>query len=101
VVTSIPLVKCVLDQFFNKAKSSIFKLNQLILSTMDRIVNYLDESLPAMKSSEFLKFITEVKRLVDVAADMKEERKEDSNCDWLFKQMDARLIDLRTEFDLI
>ena len=68
---------------------------------MDRIINYLDESLPAMKASEFLKFITEVKRLVDVAADINEERKEDSNCDWLFKQMDARLIDLRTEFDLI
>jgi hypothetical protein len=37
---------------------------------MDRIVNYLDDSLPAMKASEFLKFITEVKRLVDVAGDM-------------------------------
>jgi hypothetical protein len=48
-------------------------------------VNYLDDSLPAMKASEFLKFITEVKRLVDVGTEIKEERKEDSNCDWLFK----------------
>jgi hypothetical protein len=68
---------------------------------MDRIVNYLDDSLPAMKASEFLKFITEVKRLADVATEIKEERKEDSNCDWLFKQMDNRLIDLRIEFDLV
>jgi hypothetical protein len=68
---------------------------------MDRIVNYLDDSLPAMKASEFLKFITEVKRLVDVGTEIKEERKEDSNCDWLFKQMDYRLIDLRTEWELV
>ncbi len=52
---------------------------------MDRIVNYLDDSLPSMKASEFLKFITEVKRLADFSTEMKEERKEDSNCDWLFK----------------
>jgi hypothetical protein len=68
---------------------------------MDRIVNYLDDSLPAMRASEFLKFITEVKRLADVSTEMMEERKEDSNCDWLFKQMDNRLIDLRTEWDLV
>jgi hypothetical protein len=37
---------------------------------MDRIVNYLDDSLPAMRASEFLKFITDVKRLADVAADI-------------------------------
>ena len=51
-----------------------------------------------MKASEFLKFISDVKKFVDFSS---EERKEDSNCDWLFKQMDARLINLSTELDLV
>ncbi len=69
---------------------------------MDRIVNYLDDSLPSMKASEFLKFITEVKRIADFSSEIKEERKEDSNCDWLFKQMELpRLIDLTTELEVI
>jgi hypothetical protein len=74
----------------------------MILSTTERILNYLDDSLPAMKGSEFLKFITDVKRMVDFSSDIKEERKEESNFDWLFMRMEPpRLINLSTELDLV
>ncbi len=48
-------------------------------------MNYLSESLRAMKASEFLSFVTEVKRLCDLSEGLKEERKEKEDFDWLFK----------------
>ncbi len=52
---------------------------------MDQVMNYLSDSLPAMKASEFLSFVTNVKRLCDVSESLKEERKEKEDYDWLFK----------------
>jgi hypothetical protein len=52
---------------------------------MDQVVSYLNDSLPAMKASEFLPIVSQVKLLTDINNDLKEERKEDSNYDWLFK----------------
>ena len=49
------------------------------------MVNYLGDSLPAMKASEFLSFVSEVKRLCDVSESLNEERKEKEDFDWLFK----------------
>ena len=51
---------------------------------MDQVVSYLNDSLPGMKASNFLQIISQVKLLTDINADLKEERKEDSNFDWLF-----------------
>ena len=52
---------------------------------MDQVMNYLSDSLPAMKASEFLSFVTDVKRLYDLSEGLKEERKEKEDYDWLFK----------------
>ncbi len=49
-------------------------------------MNYLNDSLPAMKASEFLSFVSQVKRLFDVGENLKEERKEKEDFDWLFKE---------------
>ena len=38
-----------------------------------------------MKASEFLSFVSQVKRLTDVSESLKEERKEKEDFDWLFK----------------
>jgi hypothetical protein len=51
---------------------------------MDQVVSYLNDSLPGMKASNFLQIISQVKLLTDINSDLKEERKEDSNFDWLF-----------------
>ncbi len=52
---------------------------------MDQVVNYLNDSFPSMKASEFLTFVSQVKRLFDVSEGLKEERKEKEDFDWLFK----------------
>jgi hypothetical protein len=52
---------------------------------MDQVVSYLNDSLPAMKASEFLQIVSQVKLLTDFNSELKEERKEDNNFDWLFK----------------
>ncbi len=51
---------------------------------MDQVVNYLNDSLPAMKASDFLQILSQVKLFTDINNDLKEERKEDSDYDWLF-----------------
>jgi hypothetical protein len=38
-----------------------------------------------MKASEFLPIVSQVKLLTDINIDLKEERKEEKNFDWLFK----------------
>ncbi len=75
-----------MDDFFLSAKSSLLELNQLLLSTMDQVVSYLNDSLPAMKASYFLQIVSQVKLLTDIYSELKEERKEDKNYDWLFTQ---------------
>jgi hypothetical protein len=84
ISSCLPFSKKILDEFFLSAKASLFQLNQLLLSTMDQVVSYLNDSLPGMKASNFLEMISQVKLLTDINADLKEERKEDSNFDWLF-----------------
>ena len=48
-------------------------------------MNYLNDSLPPMKASEFLSFVSQVKRLFDFNESLKEEQKEKDDFDWLFK----------------
>ena len=53
---------------------------------MDQVVSYLNDSFPAMKASDFLQIVSQVKLLTDINSELKEERKEDTNYDWLFTQ---------------
>jgi hypothetical protein len=85
ISSCLPFSKKILDDFFLSAKHSLFELNQLLLKTMDQVVSYLNDSLPAMKASEFLPIVSQVKLLTDINSELKEERKEDNNYDWLFK----------------
>lgn len=76
ITSSAPINKLYLDHFFRTAKSSLFELNQQILQTMDQVVSYLEDSLPAMKASSFLKIVSQIKRFCDLAKDIKEEKKD-------------------------
>ena len=79
---------------------------------MERLSAYLNNSLPNMKSSDFLAFIGKVKQLCEVAKTVKEERKEQVDFDWLFKgqyesvgknvpEVDTKVIDMKKEWAVI
>ena len=68
---------------------------------MDQVVSYLDDKLPAMRASDFLKIVSQIKTFCDLARDIKEEKKEEQDFDWLFKETDSKLIDIQIEMGLI
>ncbi len=83
---------------------------------MDHVVNYLSDSLPAMKASDFLALVDQIKRVCDASEGLKEERKEQLDFEWLFgaapkfvpktsmakfDEMDAKLVKMESEWAVI
>lgn len=75
ITSCIPFIKQNLDSYFADAKQQLTDFNTFIISYVERLSAYLNNSLPNMKSSEFIAFIAKVKQLCDLAATVKEERK--------------------------
>lgn len=68
---------------------------------MNTVDSYLEDKLPAMKASDFLKTVSHIKTFCDLTKDLKEERKEQEDFVWLFKETDSKLVDMKTELALI
>ena len=108
----IPLNKSNLDTFFAEANQQLTAFNKDVITLVEQLAAYLNNSFPKKKSSEFLKFVANVKKMCGVASMFKEESKEDCDFDWLFKgkygsevnvlpQIDAKLIDIENEWTVI
>lgn len=69
---------------------------------MDFIGAYFEDRLDAMRASSFLKKVSQIKTFCDLAKDMKEEKKDEKfDFDWLFKETDSKLIDMKNDLELI
>jgi len=112
IPTCLPFNKQNLDAFFADAKKQLTSFNHEVIAMIDQLATYINNSLPEMKSSQFLAFLGKVKRLCGIAQGFKEERKEAEDFDWLFKgqyepielqvpELDAKLIDLKKEWGMI
>ena len=112
IPTCLPFNKQNLDAFFADAKKQLTSFNHEVIAMIDQLAAYINNSLPEMKSSQFLAFLGKVKRLCGIAQGFKEERKEAEDFDWLFKgqyeplelqvpELDAKLIDLNKEWGMI